>query len=185
MVEECSKRWPESQKRKVRFDVDENDSIKEVVHSIVAMSEDLKPFLYASRKETRRSKKDTKEFATSYAREHIECVKSVERLLNSPLKRSGQGAHLSEQQALRIIGNSEVRGLEVRMSRLLMRHQRWANQAILDRQAELREEGVKSTDLLLRSRCIQVNRCTQELAQRLAEADRHIADQIYYESGCM
>src|SRR3569832_2855896 len=81
--------------------------------------------------------------AVNFATMHPECVDSMERLFESPLKfRGGRGVHLEEDAALEILisKSSEARGLELRMSQLLHRHQRWATTSILSCHSQLKTD---------------------------------------------
>jgi len=169
--------------RRVRFEVDENDEVKQTVYTYEKIPALVAKHLYTSKKHTKERKRQCKEEATDYASQHQECVESIEVLLDTPLKRADDPvSDLSKAEAVSIIAQSESRGLEIRMVRLVLRHQRWAIRSILSRYWQLRDDGVTEPEVILQARCRQVNRCTTEYALLMARADEKVAMQIYAES---
>jgi hypothetical protein len=180
--------------RIVRFETDENDRILEQVYSYRAVSEKRRERCYMSRDELEAAVSGANSFAESYASLHEDWHATIEMLLlsdgsNSNICGSDYGDEEQEQieedveEAILILTESNARGLEF-SSRLLQKHQGWANKSVLRRfgqlvtSAEGDEWGFADR---LRERCLSVNRSTRRLAVFLARGDAIQARIVYEE----
>jgi len=176
-----SQKRASSGRRSVHFDVDKEDNVRATVHTYERPPQAQHEHLYTSREEMKEMKKDSKAFALGYSAVHKEVLESLQRLFDSPLNRQGADSRLSESQAIDHLAQSEARGLEMRIFKTMMRHQRWAISSVVNRHRVLKQEEVDNTDEVLRSRSLQVSRCCEELALVLAKNDEAAARAIYAE----
>lgn len=170
-------------KKKVRFQVDGHDKVLSTVHLVQATQEHEKVLYYATKEGITSMKQTARTEAQMFAKEHRELLDSIDRLLDSPVvrKRLSQDS-ISEAQAIEVLTQSESRGLEMRMSKNLWRHQKWAIRSILTQYFQLADCGSNYVDAALRTHCLYVSRCSQELARSLAIGDEMEARKIYQES---
>lgn len=179
------------QRRSVHFDVDENDVVQPTFHYYEGVREEEKELVYSSQEEMQGMRVHAKQFASDYASAHSEVRLSIERLmLDSPMNRycSEQSRAMLESDAIRTLASSGSRGLEMRIGRVLYRHQKWARDAVVSKHQQLKKDGaLKATtyDAVLRSRCLQVNKCTSDYAFLIAHGDAMTARTIYEEGMLM
>lgn len=180
---------PSTLERKVRFRVDSRDRIRSKVHKYDVPDDLDKSKVYYRKDEMQQMKRSALLEASDLANEDPALVDSVERLLDSPLKFKGsRGEHLTPDEALQVVRDrsDEARGLELRVSTLLPRHQRWAISCVLRCQSHLQHDGgpeaIDQADAILRSRCEQVNQGPRDFALRMARGDELEARQIYGEA---
>jgi hypothetical protein len=145
-----------SARRAVRFDLDEPQNVKCLVHEDEDEDDGKdeeegggdRASARSSRKGEIRRQKDLAALeAREYARDHPEYVRALELLLNSPVHpvsfRTAQ-AHPNrmDEDPIQLIGTAcSVRGLEGHCTPALSRHRKWAIQTVLHvhRQQQLRQ----------------------------------------------
>jgi hypothetical protein len=175
---------PSRRRIRVRFDFDENDAVRATVHEYDGRTEEEKELCFGSKDEMKQQKKDAVNEALDCARGNTKYVESLELLFNTPLKSNREGCSMEEEQeAIRILGESTVRGLETRINPLINRHMQWALCTVLSRQAQLRKQSRNQMETceMLRLCCEKVNMSTAELARKYAMADDMEAQKIYKE----
>jgi hypothetical protein len=190
--------------RRVRFVADDNDRVVEQVFRYRAVSERRKDRCYMSKAELSEAVEQANQFAKSYATLHEDWHSTVESLLLSSgsnnTNGSGEDGDNNNEsvsvsvvddddynEAILILTESSARGLEY-SSRLLQKHQEWANRSVLRRYHQLAaraHDENTSCDMaeLLRERCEHVNRFTRNLAYQLARGDAIQARIVYEQDG--
>lgn len=179
-------------KKQVRFAGadDGNNKIQPTAVYEVERIEDAeqKAEMYSTRIDSKLKKKEAREYAHDYVRANRMNLHSIELLFDSPLKRRvrpGAPDNLTDVEAIKILTESEARGLEIRMSALMWKHQKYAQTSTLQRYKSLVGEGLTEDDTsyFLRSRCLQLNSCAAEMARSLAIGDEIEARKIFVEEG--
>jgi hypothetical protein len=190
--------------RRVRFVADDNDRVVEQVFRYRAVSERRKDRCYMSKTELGEAVEQANQFAKSYATLHEDWHSTVESLLlssgssnnNNNNNNNGSGedgdnnnesVDDDDNEAILILTESSARGLEY-SSRLLQKHQEWANRSVLRRYHQLaaraHDENTRcDMAALLRERCEHVNRFTRHLAYQLARGDAIQARIVYEQDG--
>lgn len=179
-----SKKKPQQRRTRVRFEFDENDQVKAQMCVYDAVREDEIDLCFTPKPQMKQQKKNALEEATDYAQRNAHYVQCLEMLFSTPLKCSSSSENVDQKyEALCIIGECEARGLESRMSPLIVRHKQWAMNSILRRQEQLKKEGLSNTSAadVLRVCCEHVNKGTRDLALKYAMADEMEAQKIYVE----
>jgi hypothetical protein len=197
--------------RQVQFVTDDNDRVVEQVFRYRAVSERRKERCYMSKTELGEAVEQANQFAKSYATMHEDWHSTVESLLlsscssnnnNNNNNNNGSGedgdnnnesvdenvvVDDDDNEAILILTESSARGLEY-SSRLLQKHQEWANRSVLRRYHQLagraHDENTRCDMAeLLRERCEHVNRFTRHLAYQLARGDAIQARIVYEQDG--
>jgi hypothetical protein len=196
-------------RRHVRFDTDSSDRVVEHVFRYRAVSDRRKDKCYMSKAELSEAVEQANRFAKSYASMHEDWHGTIESLLLSSSSDDGSdNVHDDnddndddDTEAILILTESSARGLEF-SSRLLQKHQEWANRSVLRRCHQLAARARAGCDNdadgtssskgrldddgaaeLLRERCEHVNRFTRRLAVHLARGDAIQAQIVYEEDG--
>jgi len=142
--------------------------------------------IYSTKVDARQKKKEAREYAQGYVKVNKMSLYSIELLFDSPLKRRarpGAPADLSREEAIKILTESEARGMEIRMSALMWKHQKYAQSSTLQKYKSLTSNARSEDETwnLLRIRCIQLNSCAADMARNLAIGDELEARKIYAE----
>jgi hypothetical protein len=168
--------------RQVHFAVDENGDVMKEVYSYPGVSE-RRSRLYSSREELRFMVNKAHTFAAEYVCKHPEWIDHLDSLLlNLELD--------DQEEVVRMLTESDARGLELSCSDLLQKHQEWAVQSVLGRYKQLSlrkslrgdvDDDDDNTDELLRTRAERVGRFTRELALKFGRGDEARARQVFAE----
>jgi len=204
-----------SAKKVVRFDVDEdgrvpvptsNGSSSAVREDASEVDQGTDATLYTGKEESKSNKKKAVAAAVEFASSRPQVVKAVEHLFDSPMKQrcravttremlkqkaecvNNNDIQMTEEEAILALSESsdEVRGLERFVAPVLLRHGKWAAQAVLDRQRNCSTGGgmtsYEAADAI-RARAEQVNACARQFARIMALRDEQEAFEIYCEAG--
>jgi len=193
------------QKRRVHFDLDQDDFPKQSVYEYDAIPRELIPDLFWSREERRRMKSNQKRWARQVAQVEPQLVSSIKCLrgynTNSSSAMGGnRGPSFSDEidgssgscalpctteSAQRILTESETRGLENFLTPMLSEHRSWAIQKVLSIQARCRafgsEEEADQLETLLHIWSQRVSAAPSRFAHRMAAGDAYQAALIWKE----
>lgn len=196
-----------TQKRRVHFDLDQDDFPKQSVYEYDAIPRELIPDLFWSREERRRMKSTQKRWARQVAQVEPQLVSSIKCLRGYNNNNHAKGGNRSQcfsdeiedsnghcallcttESAQRILTESETRGLENFLTPLLSEHRSWAIQKVLSIQARCRalgsEEEADQLETLLHIWSQRVSAAPSRFAHRMAAGDAYQAALIWKEDNC-
>jgi hypothetical protein len=195
-------------RRRVRFDFDENDQVRSTYHVYEKVSEMDRALVWVTACELRRMKCAVTRECQAFAASNQNFVDCLEKMIRtSPLSHLTDAASsdLSSQSFDRdafvmhqLAREDSPRGLEYRMSSLILRHKRFTTTAVLQRQRQLSRlrsdtfsggdsgsgsiggttalqwgtaASASSMPDALAALCAHLSQCTRELALAYGRAD--------------
>jgi hypothetical protein len=162
--------------RRVRFNVDEIDYFE-----YEGATAEERAIYVTSKADSKRGKKQAIAEGKALAERDPAWVKAVETLFESPLKRRSSHSdpsELTKDQAIRLLIESDSRGLENKSTPLMQRHCRWAIATVLSRQGQLDPSTPEERAEELRTRLKIVSRCSADFARVLGRVDAEAARAI-------
>lgn len=188
LVSSCSSKNTEPL-HKVRFDVDRFGYVKEDVFYYEAPTELEKENMYTNPVEEELNRDLRDEFLYDSSRDDSEYIDSVSQLFNDPRRQLDRSLSLealsasdatrfaerSEQEAIKIVSGSELRGFEASFCNVIVAHRSWAVRKVLSAQNGKRSKG-RMAEL-----AAAVSIRSRDFALKVAAGDAEEAAQIFAE----